>query len=57
MAILSYNGTLGFGVTGDFDTAPDIEVVAHGIERAIAELVAHAMSDMRPGRAVPVGGG
>ena len=36
VAILSYNGTLGFGVTGDFDTAPDIDVVTHGIESATA---------------------
>jgi diacylglycerol O-acyltransferase len=42
VAVLSYNGTLAFGITGDFDTAPDIEVVAVGIERAIAELVALA---------------
>ena len=39
VAILSYNGRLGFGVTGDFDTAPDIDVVADGIEAAIATLL------------------
>jgi diacylglycerol O-acyltransferase len=39
IAIVSYNGRLAFGITGDFDTAPDIDVVAHGIEDAIAELV------------------
>jgi diacylglycerol O-acyltransferase len=39
IAIVSYNGRLAFGITGDFDTAPDIDVVARGIEDAIAELV------------------
>ena len=39
IAIVSYNGRLAIGITGDFDTAPDIDVVAHGVEEAIAELV------------------
>ena len=42
VAILSYNGQLAFGVTGDFDTAPDIGVVAKGIEAEMAALVALA---------------
>jgi diacylglycerol O-acyltransferase len=42
VAILSYNGMLFFGITGDFDTAPDIDVIATGIESAIAALVHHA---------------
>jgi diacylglycerol O-acyltransferase len=37
-AIVSYNGAIVFGVTGDYDTAPDIGVVTHGIEDAIATL-------------------
>jgi WS/DGAT/MGAT family acyltransferase len=37
-AILSYNGRLGFGVTGDFDTAQDIGVLATAIETGIEEL-------------------
>ena len=37
-AILSYNGRLGFGVTGDFDTAPDVGVLATAIKAGIAEL-------------------
>jgi diacylglycerol O-acyltransferase len=39
VAILSYNGTLGFGITGDFDTAPDVDVIATGVEAAIATLL------------------
>ena len=37
-AILSYNGRLGFGVTGDFDTAQDVGVLATAIEVGIEEL-------------------
>ena len=38
-AILSYDGRLFFGVTGDFDAGPDGDVVASGIESGIAELL------------------
>jgi diacylglycerol O-acyltransferase / wax synthase len=39
VAIFSYNGNLSFGVTGDYDSAPDIEVLCQGIEAGLAELV------------------
>jgi diacylglycerol O-acyltransferase / wax synthase len=42
VAIFSYDGALGFGVTGDYDTAPDISVLCRGIESSIVELVAAA---------------
>ncbi|MGB0098070.1 MAG: wax ester/triacylglycerol synthase family O-acyltransferase [Solirubrobacteraceae bacterium] len=38
VAIFSYDGGINFGVTGDFDTAPDIGVLCAGIERGVAEL-------------------
>ena len=38
VALLSYNGTIGFGLLGDYDTAPDLGVLAEGIEKSIAEL-------------------
>jgi diacylglycerol O-acyltransferase len=38
VAIFSYDGGINFGVTGDFDTAPDIGVLCKGIERGVAEL-------------------
>ena len=38
IAIFSYDGGINFGVTGDLDTAPDIEVLCRGIERGIAQL-------------------
>jgi len=37
-AILSYNGRLGFGVTGDYDTAQDVGVLASAIGAGIEEL-------------------
>jgi WS/DGAT/MGAT family acyltransferase len=41
-AILSYDGRLFFGVTGDEDSVPDVGVVARGIEHGIAELLERA---------------
>lgn len=38
VAILSYNGRLAFGITGDYDSAPDVQTMAEGIEAAFAEL-------------------
>ena len=46
VAIFSYDGALTFGVTGDYDTAADIEVLCDGIERAMAELL-HACGSRR----------
>ena len=44
VAILSYNGQLTFGVTGDYDTAPDVHFMAEQIEAeviALRELAEH----------------
>jgi len=38
VAILSYDGKLCFGVCGDWDLAPDLEVFAAGIEQSLGEL-------------------
>jgi hypothetical protein len=38
IAIMSYDGGMDFGLLGDFDAMPDLEVVAEGIEGALAEL-------------------
>jgi hypothetical protein len=40
VAIFSYDGGLYFGVTGDLDSAPDVDVLTAGIERGMAELQA-----------------
>jgi diacylglycerol O-acyltransferase len=42
VALLSYNGTIGFGFLGDRDTAPDLAMLAEGVEKSIAELMAAA---------------
>ncbi|WP_280425951.1 wax ester/triacylglycerol synthase family O-acyltransferase [Nocardia carnea] len=42
IAILSYHDQLVFGITGDYDTTPDIETLAEGIQRAIGELADRA---------------
>ncbi len=51
VAIFSYDGALKFGVTGDYDTAADIEVLCEGVERGIAELVQIAQGPVRKPRA------
>ncbi len=42
VAIFSYNGALTFGVTGDYDQAPDIAVLCAGIEQSMCELLSAA---------------
>ena len=42
VAIFSYDGMLSFGVSGDWDTSADIEVLCRGIEHGLADLVALA---------------
>ena len=42
IAVMSYNGQLGFGLIADYDALPDVGVVAEGIEKSIAELLAEA---------------
>jgi diacylglycerol O-acyltransferase / wax synthase len=42
VAILTYNGRIAFGVTGDFDTAPDVAVLARGIEQGMRGLLKRA---------------
>ena len=39
VAIFSYDGGLYFGVTGDYDGAPDIDLLTSGIERGMGELL------------------
>jgi hypothetical protein len=39
VAIFSYNGEVNFGVTGNFDTTPDLDVLCRGIEDGIKQLL------------------
>ena len=40
VAMFSYEDMLTFAVTGDYDHAPDTDVLCEGIKRGIAELLA-----------------
>ncbi|HUO38822.1 MAG TPA: wax ester/triacylglycerol synthase family O-acyltransferase [Mycobacterium sp.] len=40
IAILSYAGHLSFGITADYDTTPDVDKLAEGIESGLGRLVA-----------------
>ena len=42
IAIMSYNGGLDYGLLGDYDALPDIDVIAEGIDRALGELLTAA---------------
>jgi diacylglycerol O-acyltransferase / wax synthase len=38
IAIFSYNGEVSFGVTGDYDTTEDLDVLCQGIEEGIRQM-------------------
>jgi hypothetical protein len=42
VAIMSYDGRVEYGLLGDFDALPDIDVIVEGIDTALAELIAAA---------------
>ena len=50
IAIMSYNGQIEYGLLGDFDALPDIDLIALGIEESLQELLAAARGteDARP---------
>jgi WS/DGAT/MGAT family acyltransferase len=58
VAIFSYNGEVNFGVTGDYDTTADIDVLCRGIEDGVKQLlkagdragVGSAVADVRSWR-------
>jgi hypothetical protein len=39
VTIFSYDGEVTFGVTGDHDASPDVDVLARGIRDGLADLV------------------
>jgi diacylglycerol O-acyltransferase / wax synthase len=49
VAVFSYDGQLTFGVTADYDTVPEVDVLADGIGRGVAELVALAKGEPADG--------
>ncbi len=38
IAVMSYNGHLGFGLLADYDALPDLDAIAHDLEHAIRRL-------------------
>jgi len=57
VAIFSYDGVVSFGITGDYDSAPDIQVLADGISAGMSELLSAERSesivDLRPTKRDP----
>jgi WS/DGAT C-terminal domain len=45
VAIVSYGPALNFGITGDYDAAPDIDVLEAGIAEGIAELTTACVAE------------
>jgi diacylglycerol O-acyltransferase len=39
IAIFSYDGEVNFGITGDYDSTPDIDVLAGGIEDGMTQML------------------
>ena len=48
VAIISYNGRIGFGLLADYDSMEDVIAVAEGIDDSLAEL--DAAADVLAGR-------
>jgi WS/DGAT/MGAT family acyltransferase len=53
IAIMSYNGGIDYGLLGDYDALPDIDVVAAGIDEALQELLSVARGDQAHARKRP----
>jgi hypothetical protein len=54
VAIFSYDGGLYFGVTGDYDSSSDIDILTAGVERSMAELMALVAPPAAPTRSTRV---
>ena len=56
VAIMSYNGGINFGLLADYDSIDDIDVIAEGIERSIAELADAAEAASQAPEPAPAAG-
>ena len=54
IAIMSYNGRIEYGLLGDYDALPDIDVIAEGLDDALAELLDTARGRASSGNGGPV---
>jgi len=57
IAVMSYDGTMGFGLLGDRDALPDVDVIARGIDTSIHELLSRCELPEIAEEPVPVGVG
>jgi diacylglycerol O-acyltransferase len=48
VAIMSYDGGIDYGLLGDYDALPDIDLIAEGIEDGLAELLTAARNGAQP---------
>jgi diacylglycerol O-acyltransferase / wax synthase len=55
VAIVSYVGTVSFGITADYDSAPDLDVFVEGIQHGLAELSGQARIGLPDDQNRPVG--
>ena len=53
VAIFSYRDEVTFGITGDYDTTPDLDVLAGGIAAGVARLLKAGVPDSRASAAGP----
>jgi diacylglycerol O-acyltransferase len=48
VALLSYNGRINFGLTGDYDALPDLEEIADDLHASLSELAEAAGTTLTP---------
>ncbi len=53
VAIMSYNGGIDYGLLGDYDALPDIDVIADGIDASLRELLEAAQRARRSPESKP----
>ena len=57
VAIMSYNGGIDYGLLGDYDALPDIDVIADGIDASLRELLDAAPREPHAARPQRASGG
>ena len=55
VAIMSYNGSLDYGLLADYDALPDIDVIVQGIDDSLRELLEAAGKTPRAAETAPAG--
>jgi len=53
IAVMSYDGHLGFGLLGDYDALPDLDAIAEDLQWAVAALARSAGVRARSARSAP----